>query len=89
MKLTPQGQRGWNDRLFLLPLRPLLIEFKSPGERPRKLQADRHEVLKGLHYDTQVHEETALAWQAICEAIAQRRKELEVLVTSGLWLRRW
>lgn len=88
MKMTPRGQRGWNDRLFLLPLRPLLIEFKSPGEAPRRLQVDRHEALRGLHYDTQIHEETAPAWQAICEAIAQRRREYEALVRGGLLLRR-
>lgn len=84
MKLTPQGQRGWNDRLFLLPLRPLLIEFKSPGERPRRLQLDRHETLRRLHYDTQVHEETAAAWQAICAAVKAREAELRALRRAGL-----
>ena len=83
-KLTPKGQAGWNDRMFLLPLRPLLIEFKSPGEPPRKLQVYRHEILIGLSYDVQVHEEEDDAVWAIQEAIKVRERELRVLASVGL-----
>lgn len=83
-KLTPLGQRGWNDRLFLLPLRPLLIEFKSPGEDPRKLQAHRHKQLKDLSYETQNHVDHEEAIAAIRAAIAIRKRELRVLHSVGL-----
>lgn len=83
-KLTPLGQRGWNDRLFLLPLRPLLIEFKAPGEDPRKLQAYRHLILLGLNYETQNHVDHEEAIASIKEAIAIRKRELRVLHSVGL-----
>lgn len=40
LKLNVQGRRGWPDDLFVggPPLCVLMIEFKRPGERPRKLQ---------------------------------------------------
>lgn len=83
-KLTPLGQRGWNDRLFLLPLRPLLIEFKAPGEDPRKLQAYRHLILSELNYETQNHVDAEEAIAAIREAIEVRKRELRVLHSVGL-----
>lgn len=84
IKLTPVGQRGWNDRLFFLPLRPLLIEFKSPGWEPRPLQAYRHRVLRELFYDVQVHDTHEAAIAAIEEAKAKRLREHRVLAAVGL-----
>lgn len=55
-KLTIEGQRGWPDRLFLIPGgRPLLIEFKRPGEKPDPLQEHRLATLKALGYDATWH----------------------------------
>lgn len=66
IKLTPQGQRGWNDRLFWVPGgRPLLVEFKREGEEPRKLQTHRHETLRDLGYETMV----AVAWEPVLEKL--------------------
>jgi hypothetical protein len=46
LKLTPQGQRGWPDRLFINEFgHHLYIEFKRPGERLRRLQEHRCEQL--------------------------------------------
>jgi hypothetical protein len=51
LKLSLQGNRGWPDREFLLPLRPAWLEMKRKGEKPRKLQYYRMAHLKKLGYD--------------------------------------
>jgi hypothetical protein len=52
VKFTPAGSNGWPDRQFWVPGgRPMLIEFKAPGERLDPLQVHRHEQLKGWGYD--------------------------------------
>src|SRR5262245_2427902 len=51
LKLNLMGNKGWPDRLFLLPLRPALIEFKRIGEEPYLLQFHRIGVLYTLGYD--------------------------------------
>ena len=49
IKLNLKGNRGWPDREFWIPGgRPLLIEFKLPGEEPDPLQAHRHDTLLTL-----------------------------------------
>ena len=48
-KMTTPGHRGTCDRMFLVPGgRPLLIEFKVPGEKPDPLQVREHELLRRL-----------------------------------------
>jgi hypothetical protein len=42
---------GWPDTIFLVPGRPLFIEFKRPGKEPTPLQYHRLEHLQGLGYD--------------------------------------
>lgn len=52
IKLNLRGNRAWPDRLFFVPGgRPVLIEFKRPGDVPRPLQAHRHEQLRRWGYD--------------------------------------
>lgn len=51
IKLNLQGNRGWPDREFLLPIRSAYIEFKKEGEEPYKLQAHRLLFLSHLTYD--------------------------------------
>jgi len=64
IKLNLQGNRGWPDRMFLLPLRPAWIEFKRPGGKNRKLQEYRAQQMKELGYDVATfdNEEDAVAW---------------------------
>lgn len=81
-KLTPVGQRGWNDRLFLLRLRPMVIEFKSPGEDPRRLQEYRHQTLRALGYDVQTHHDKQEAIDAIKAAVKVRAREEELLTAA-------
>jgi hypothetical protein len=57
---------GFPDRLFLVPGgRPLMIEFKAPGAKPRKLQLYIHEQLRKLGYAVEVHDTVAGAVAAI------------------------
>ena len=74
MKLAAQGQRGWPDRLFLIPGgRPLLIEFKAPGEEPRPDQESCIKILKLLGYDVEVHDDERTALLAIRKALDAAR----------------
>ena len=42
LKLTPQGQKGWPDRIFINQYGlHIYIEFKRPNEKLRKLQEYR------------------------------------------------
>jgi hypothetical protein len=51
LKMTPQGSRGYPDRIFLFPQWPLWLEFKRLGEEPKKLQYKRIEQLEELSYE--------------------------------------
>jgi hypothetical protein len=43
--------------MFLLPSgRPLFIEFKRPGEKPRPLQNSKIKILSKLGYDVETHD---------------------------------
>jgi len=47
IKLKAIGMRGWPDRLIIGPGPTLyFIEFKRPGEKPRKLQDWLHDKLR-------------------------------------------
>src|SRR4051812_29947491 len=51
LQLNLQQNAGHPDRLFLVPGgRPLFMEFKRPGDRPRPLQLHRLETLVMLGY---------------------------------------
>lgn len=78
LKLHVVGQRGYPDRVFLIPGgRPLLIEFKRPGEVPRDLQAHIHKRLRKLGYQVEVHDDWRDAFEAVKQAVeaAQVPKE--------------
>lgn len=60
------GVDGWPDRVFLVPGgRPLLIEFKAPGEEPNPRQAFRIECLRTWGYDVGVCDNEHDAMQLI------------------------
>ena len=73
-KLKILGDTGYPDRIFWIPGgRPLLIEFKQPGEEPRAKQLHIHEQLRGLGYEVQVHDDAIAAFQAIIDAVGATR----------------
>ena len=54
-KFAPPGITGYPDRLIVLPFGQVLwIEFKRPGEEPRKLQDHRIERLNKLGHKVAV-----------------------------------
>ena len=54
-KFVSPGFDGMPDRLILLPYGKLaFVEVKSPGQRPRALQAARHKLLRGLGFKVYV-----------------------------------
>ena len=55
IKLNLHGRRGWPDRLFILPNGGIIwVEFKRPGEKPRKLQDYIHGKLRKYKQDVYV-----------------------------------
>jgi hypothetical protein len=51
-KFTPQGQRGWPDRMFIYEGRCAFVEFKAEGEPLRPLQAHRIQLLNDASIPT-------------------------------------
>ena len=92
-KLVTPGHTGFPDQIFWLPGgKPLLIEFKAPGEEPRLNQLHIHEQLKQLGYQIEVHDNEIRAFQAIiriletpqlskesCEILARARSLCAIL----------
>jgi len=71
LKLKVPGQTGLPDRLFWIPGgKPLLIEFKRPGEEPEAKQDNVIEELRTLGYEVQVYDNAADAFQAVIDAVA-------------------
>lgn len=60
------GKDGWPDDLFFVPGgKPLVIEFKAPGEPPMPRQAYRIQFLRRLGYDVEVHDDREKALESI------------------------
>ena len=75
VKVTPVGSTGWPDRLFLIPGgRALFIEFKKLGEEPEKIQLHRHDELRALGYEVEVHDTREGAINAIEDAVLRSKK---------------
>lgn len=70
IKLTPTQSTGYPDRIFFLTGgRPLLIEFKRPGEKPRPKQAYVLNELGRLGYLVTVCTSVRGACRAVDDAI--------------------
>lgn len=69
-KLTVPGDTGYPDRIFWLPGgRPLLIEFKQPGEAPEPKQEYHIRRLRALGYLVEVHDNATDALRAVLRAL--------------------
>jgi len=79
LKLTPEGRRGYPDRMVFLPSgRVFLVEFKRPGvNKARKLQQWVHEELGKLDHVVLVTnkiEEAKAAFKTAYEKACEERK---------------
>jgi hypothetical protein len=62
LKLNVAGQRGWPDRLVLLPGgRAAFVELKRPGGAARKLQLHVHARLRALGFEVAVCDDAVRA----------------------------
>lgn len=69
-KFVTPGDTGWPDRIFWIKGgRPLLIEFKRPGEEPRPKQEYNIGILKKLGYNVEVHDNVERALCSIARAL--------------------
>ena len=69
IKLDSRVSSGWPDRLFWVPGgRPLLIEFKKPGESLKPKQEHIANVLRDLGYAIEIHDDFNEAMGAIIRA---------------------
>lgn len=50
IKINTRTETGWPDRMFLVPIIPVFIEVKQPGEPLRAKQERVHARLKKLKY---------------------------------------
>lgn len=69
-KLNLQGRRGWPDQCYWLPGGPLLIEFKTEDEEPRKLQLHIHKRLRDDGYQIETHTDPTAAIASIRRRLA-------------------
>lgn len=73
-KLVTPGDTGYPDRIFWIPGgRPLLIEFKRPGEEPRPKQEYIQNQLRKLGYQVEVHDNAIRAFQSVINAVESSR----------------
>ena len=73
-KLVTPGDTGFPDRIFWIPGgRPLMIEFKRPGEEPSPKQEYIHGQLRQLGYKVEVHDNAIRAFQAVIDAVETTR----------------
>jgi hypothetical protein len=72
IKLVTPGATGYPDRLFWIPGgKPLLIEFKRPGEPPDPIQIHIHAQLRDLGYYVIVCDSVESAMHVVQNALTQ------------------
>lgn len=69
LKLNTWGNNGWPDRQFLKNGKVLFIEFKKPGEGAEPLQVVRHDRLRALGFEVQIHDDKHAAIAALDAAL--------------------
>lgn len=74
VKLNVQGQRGWHDRLVLIPGgRPVFMELKRPGAGLTGSQPEIHAFLEGLGgYHQHVCDDATKALEIVDEILSAR-----------------
>jgi len=70
IKLKKTNETGYPDRLYLLPGgSPLFVEYKRPGEEPRKKQALIHQRLAHFGYAVETHTSVEETMKSIAERL--------------------
>jgi hypothetical protein len=65
------GKDGMPDRCYWMPQgKPILIEYKAPGEQPTKRQWYWINFLRGLSYDVQWFDDADRAFAYLAAAVA-------------------
>jgi hypothetical protein len=65
-----QKATGYPDRIFWIPGgKPLLIEFKRPGEKPSEIQYHIHDIFRQLGYHIEVCDDVNHAIKIIIKAL--------------------
>lgn len=71
LKLSILGEKGYPDRMILWPDNNIIfVEWKQPGEFPRKLQLARHETLRAMGFDVRVYDDRNVALEEIKSTIS-------------------
>lgn len=69
-KLVTPGNTGYPDRIIWVPGgKPLLIEFKRPGEVLNPRQRYIHDKLKILGYRIEIHDDAVLAFSSVISTL--------------------
>lgn len=72
LKYSNAQASGYPDRLVVLPGGSVLwVELKSKGQKPRKLQTERHKELLALGHGVWVLDERDLV-ESFCDAVARK-----------------
>ena len=70
-KLQTRSDTAWPDRAFWIPGgRPLITEFKLPGEVPREKQEYKIDILRRLDYDVLTVDDYETVMRAIRDRAA-------------------
>lgn len=88
-KLKILGENGYPDRIIWLPGgKPLMIEYKRPGEDPRPKQIEIHDYLRKLGYHIEVISDAIEALEITIRILAATRlpkESREVLARARMW----
>jgi len=67
-KFVSPGHLGYPDRVLFWPDGCMFIEWKFPGEKPRKMQEFVHKQMKDLGVTVEVYDD----WRVAMEAVTSR-----------------
>ena len=75
LKLNVAGTTGWPDRIMFIPGgKPLFVEFKQKGGKPRLKQKHVLDFLKRLGYTVEIHDDAGVALRSIEKACQENTR---------------
>lgn len=80
LKFGSSSSIGFPDRLLLWKNGGILfVEFKRPGEKPRRIQEVCHELLRGMGFTVQVHDDKVKAITEIMRYVEAHEERVRAL----------